>query len=72
MGDLKTEGRIDRIRGRVRQMWGDVTDDDIDQARGNTENLVGRIKEKTGETAEDIRGRLQQMFDEDDEEVRGS
>jgi uncharacterized protein YjbJ (UPF0337 family) len=63
---------MDRVRGRVRQVWGDITDDDIDQAQGNTENLIGRIKEKTGDTAENIRDRLQQLFDEDDQEVRGS
>lgn len=73
MDDLKTEGRLDRIRGRVRETWGDVTDDDFDRAQGNTENLIGRIKEKTGDTAENIQRRIQEFFDEDDsQEARGS
>lgn len=72
MGDLKTEGRLDRIRGRVRETWGDITDDDFDRAQGSTENLIGRIKEKTGDTVENTRRRLEELMDEDDQEVRGS
>ena len=72
MADLKTEGRFDRIRGRVRETWGEVTDDDFDRARGNTENLIGRIKEKTGDTMENIRRRLEEFMDDDNEEARGS
>lgn len=73
MDNLKTEGRLDRIRGRVRETWGDITDDDFDRAQGNTENLIGRIKEKTGDTADDIRRKLDELFDEDNnEEARGS
>jgi len=66
MADLKTEGRFDRIKGRARSIWGDLTDDDFEQARGDTENLIGRIKEKTGETSDDIRRKLNELFDEDD------
>lgn len=72
MADLKTEGRFDRIRGRVRETWGEVTDDDFDRAQGNTENLIGRIKEKTGDTVDNIRRRLEELMDDDDQEARGS
>jgi uncharacterized protein YjbJ (UPF0337 family) len=65
MADLKTEGRFDRVKGRARSIWGDLIDDDFDKARGKVENLIGRIKEKTGESAEDIRRKLGDIFDED-------
>ena len=71
MADLKTEGRFDRIRGRVRETWGDVTDDDFDRAQGNAENLIGRIKEKTGDTVDNIRRRLEELMNDDDQEARG-
>jgi uncharacterized protein YjbJ (UPF0337 family) len=66
LADLKTEGRFDRIKGRARSIWGDLTDDDFDKARGNAENLIGRIKEKTGETTQEIRRKLGDVFDEHD------
>jgi uncharacterized protein YjbJ (UPF0337 family) len=65
MSDLKTEGRFDRVKGRARSIWGDLTDDDFDKARGDTENLIGRIKERTGETADDIRRKLGNVIDGD-------
>jgi uncharacterized protein YjbJ (UPF0337 family) len=67
MADLKTEGRFDQVRGKVRSTWGDVTDDDIDRAEGNKENLIGIIKEKTGSTIESIRDALDRMFGDDDD-----
>jgi uncharacterized protein YjbJ (UPF0337 family) len=56
---MKWEGRWDQLKGKAKQAWGDLTDDDLDVAEGNYEELVGRIKEKTGETAEQIRERLE-------------
>ena len=55
---LKWEGRWDQLKGKARQAWGDLTDDDLDVSEGNFEELVGRIKERTGESAEVVRDRL--------------
>lgn len=56
--EMKWEGRWDQLKGKAKQIWGDLTDDDLDVAEGAFEELVGRIKEKTGETEEAIRERL--------------
>ena len=55
---MKWEGRWDQLKGKVKQVWGDVTDNDLDVAEGNFDELVGRIKERTGETAEEIEEKL--------------
>lgn len=55
---MKWEGRWDQLKGKVRETWGDITDDDIDVAEGNYEQLVGNIKEKTGESQEEIERKL--------------
>ena len=54
----KWEGRWDQFKGKVKQTWGDVTDDDCDVAEGQYDELVGRIKSRTGETEEAIQRRL--------------
>lgn len=56
---LKWEGRWDQLKGRAKQMWGDLTDDDLDVAEGNYDEMVGKIKERTGESEEAIRDRLE-------------
>lgn len=61
----KWEGRWDQIKGKARQAWGTLTDDDLDVAEGNYEELIGRIKERTGETAEAIEKRIDRELDND-------
>lgn len=64
---MKWEGRMDEMRGRVKEAWGSLTDDDFDKSEGKWDRLVGTIKEKTGETAEAIERKLDSMFDKDDD-----
>jgi uncharacterized protein YjbJ (UPF0337 family) len=59
---LKGEGKLDQLRGRIRSIWGDLTDDDIKRSQGDVERLVGIIKEKTGESAETIREKLRGLM----------
>jgi uncharacterized protein YjbJ (UPF0337 family) len=56
--EKKWEGRWDQLKGKAKQSWGNLTDDDLDVAEGNYEEMVGKIKEKTGESEEAIRERL--------------
>jgi uncharacterized protein YjbJ (UPF0337 family) len=67
MTDLKTEGDLTRAKGKIREAWGDVTDDDVDRAQGNKDQLIGTIKQKTGETADTIREKLSRLLGEDHE-----
>lgn len=61
--DLKTEGRWDQVKGRVKEAWGTLTDDDLDRTEGKMDRLVGTIKEKTGETTEAIERRMSEWLD---------
>ncbi|NLG97664.1 MAG: CsbD family protein [Chloroflexi bacterium] len=42
------KGKWLQIRGDVKQKWGELTDDEIDQIEGNTEKMVGKLQEKYG------------------------
>jgi len=57
---LQDEGTWDRLRGKIREQWGDLTDDEVDQARGNFEQFAGRVKQTTGETAETIQEKFRE------------
>ena len=47
--------------GRIKEAWGTLTDDDLDRAEGKLDRLVGTIEEKTGESADAIREKLQKL-----------
>jgi len=42
------KGQWKQLKGRVREQWGKLTDDDLDQIQGKTEQLVGRVQERYG------------------------
>jgi uncharacterized protein YjbJ (UPF0337 family) len=59
---LADEGRWQQARGRIRETWGDLTDQELEQGRGSWDRLVGTIKEKTGETTERVEETLREFF----------
>jgi uncharacterized protein YjbJ (UPF0337 family) len=50
----KWEGRWDQLKGRVKTLWGTLTDDELTKVQGDYERTVGLIKERTGKTKEEI------------------
>jgi uncharacterized protein YjbJ (UPF0337 family) len=48
------QGQWNQLRGRVKEKWGQLTDDDLQIQGGNVDQLVGRIQQKTGEGREAI------------------
>jgi uncharacterized protein YjbJ (UPF0337 family) len=59
---LEMEGKWDQARGRVKEAWGALTDDDLDRTEGKKDRLVGVIKEKTGESVDTIERKLRDIF----------
>lgn len=42
------EGNWKQLKGKVREHWGKLTDDEVDEIGGRKENFVGKIQEKYG------------------------
>lgn len=42
------QGQWKQFKGRVKQAWGKLTDDDLDQMEGKRDELVGKIQERYG------------------------
>ena len=42
------EGKWKQLKGSAKENWGKLTDDELDQAAGNRDTLVGKIQEKYG------------------------
>lgn len=64
---MSLEGKWDKMRGSVKESWGDLTDDDLDKTEGKWDRLVGTIKEKTGDTMDSIENKLRDLMDRDDD-----
>jgi uncharacterized protein YjbJ (UPF0337 family) len=66
MKDLMLEGKWDQGKGRVKEAWGVLTNDDLDRTEGKFDRLVGTIKEKTGDAVDTIEKKLNDIFDKID------
>ena len=58
MNTLEIKGDWNIIKGKVRQKWAKLTDDDLQFVVGKEEELVGRIQKRTGETREAVENAL--------------
>jgi len=48
------QGNWNEIKGKLRSHWGQLTNDDVKEFRGDVDQLVGLIERKTGEARTDI------------------
>lgn len=46
------EGKWKEMRGQIKEWWGKLTDDELEQAAGNSEQIIGLLQQKYGYTRE--------------------
>ena len=54
MTKLEIKGDWNITKGKLKQRWAKLTDDDLQYAEGKQEELLGRIQKRTGETREAV------------------
>jgi uncharacterized protein YjbJ (UPF0337 family) len=42
------KGQWTQLKGSIREQWGKLTNDDLDQIQGHSERLIGKIQERYG------------------------
>jgi len=50
MNTLEVKGDWNITKGKLKQKWATLTDDDLKYVEGQMEELYGRIQKRTGET----------------------
>ena len=48
MNQDRIQGRWKQIKGKIRERWGKLTDDDLDVIAGRRDQLLGRIQQRHG------------------------
>ncbi len=51
---LKLKGDWNQTKGKIKQEYADLTDDDLKYEEGKDDELVGRLQKKTGKVKEDV------------------
>ena len=61
MEKLKVKGSWNEMKGKLKQKYGQLTDDDLTFAEGKEDELYGRLQQKLGKTKEDIRREIEEL-----------
>ena len=56
------KGNWSQMTGEIKAKWGDLTDDEIEQAAGEREQFVGLIQEKYGTAKSDAEAEIDRFF----------
>jgi len=58
---LEIKGNWNEVKGKLKQKYGQLTDDDLTFSEGKDEELLGRLQKRLGQTKEDIRKVIESM-----------
>jgi uncharacterized protein YjbJ (UPF0337 family) len=63
------EGKWKEVRGQIKEWWGKLTDDDLEQTGGNAEQIIGLLQQKYGYTRQNAEEEFNQRIKEVKEAV---
>jgi uncharacterized protein YjbJ (UPF0337 family) len=64
------EGNWKQLKGQVKEMWGRITDDELDQIDGRRERLAGMIQVKYGYTRQEAEDAINDFLDRFEEKLK--
>lgn len=62
MNQSQMAGKWKEIKGEIRKAWGELTDDQLEQTKGNMESISGLIQQKFGLTKEQASQKLSSVY----------
>lgn len=61
MNREQLQGKWIQAKGEVKKHWGKLTDDDLVQVQGDYDKLIGKIRERHGDSEEHVRYRIDKL-----------
>ncbi len=61
MDSDQVSGKWKQAKGKIKAQWGQLTDDDLDKAEGDSEYLVGRIQELYGTSKDEAKKKIEEL-----------
>jgi uncharacterized protein YjbJ (UPF0337 family) len=58
----QVEGNWHQLKGKFKERWGKLTDDDLDMIEGNQERLCGRVQEQYGLAREEAERQIREFM----------
>ena len=58
---LQVKGGWNEVKGKLKQKYGQLTDDDLSFADGKEDELLGRLQQRLGKSKEDLRAEIEKL-----------
>ena len=59
MNKFTLKGTWNEVKGKLKQKYAELTDDDLTYAEGKEDELLGRLQKRTGRTQEELRREIE-------------
>ncbi len=61
MDNDRIQGKWKQLKGRIKEHWGALTDDDLQEAEGHSDYLIGKVQEKYGISKDEAREQVRKF-----------
>jgi uncharacterized protein YjbJ (UPF0337 family) len=61
MNKLQIKGSWNELKGKLKQQYGNLTDDDLVFSEGKEDELLGRLQKKLGKSKDEVRQMIEKM-----------
>jgi uncharacterized protein YjbJ (UPF0337 family) len=61
MNKLEIKGSWNELKGKLKQQYGNLTDDDLVFSEGKEDELLGRLQKKLGKNKEEVRQMIEKL-----------
>ena len=58
---LQLKGNWNEVKGRLKQKYGQLTDDDLAFSEGKEDELLGRLQKRLGRSKEELRAEIEKL-----------
>ena len=58
---LQMKGTWNEVKGKLKQKYGQLPDDDLAFAEGKEDELLGRLQKRLGRTTDELRAEIERM-----------
>ena len=59
--NLQLKGNWNELKGKLKQKYGQLTDQDLTFAEGKEDELLGRLQKRLGKTKDELRAEIEEM-----------
>ena len=61
MNKLQIKGSWNKLKGKLKQQYGNLTDDDMVFSEGKEDELLGRLQKKLGKSKDEVRQMIEKL-----------